>query len=163
MIGAAKAALGFMGKERRSEWWRDAAPRLLVLFVGVWGIEPMSRGIDFILGDAPQVRSSLTELEQSAPLWFWGTVTLIGGFLVFSGAMLKSFRALAAGCLVVGATYGTTTAGLIAICVDRGGDGFRTPVLFGLYSLSWVLASVAFWAKDVRARMMLEAERGAAT
>lgn len=147
-----------MGARRRN-WWILRLPvplRFAILFA--WGLEPISRGVDYITGDKPGITSSLSYVEDSAPLWFWGLCCLIGGLLVCFGLFFRWLWPLIAGSLLCGATYFTLSIGLIMVCIDRGGDGFRTPVMFLLFSFTWFVMGFGYWGKVRQQQLMTDWE-----
>lgn len=104
--------------------------------------EAILRGIDYVTGDQDSTTQSLTFVEKAMPLAVWGVLFLVAGLLTALGFWRKWVWVCVAGLHVGGATYMSMAVGLAAKAWERGGDGFRTPVMFVVFAL-------AFWGMAI--------------
>ncbi|AKI28682.1 hypothetical protein GTE6_40 [Gordonia phage GTE6] len=112
--------------------------------LALWVLEPVVRGIDYVTGDGPNTTNSLTFVEQAMPLWAWGLLFLAGGSLSISGFLLRWPRMTILGLHIAGTTYAAMALGLTVKAVERGGDGFRTPVMFAVFALTFWFAAFGY-------------------
>lgn len=105
--------------------------------LAMWVIEPVVRGIDYVTGDGPNTTNSL-------PLWAWGPLYLAGGSLSISGFLLRWPRMTILGLHIAGTTYAAMALGLAVKASERGGDGFRTPVMFAVFAFTFWFAAFGY-------------------
>lgn len=137
MLDALKKILSFRGN-----WVPQMPLGFRTLILVMWAIEPITRGIDYITGDRPGTTTSLSAVEGAFPLWVWGTFCLVGGCLILGGFATRWRTVTIAGLHITGATYFALAIGLSDTAISRGGDGFRTPVMFFVFALT-------FWASAI--------------
>nr|AAY16513.1 hypothetical protein GTE5p031 [Gordonia phage GTE5] len=116
--------------------------RMIILIL--WAIEPISRGLDYITGDAPNVTQSLNAVEGALPLQAWGAFCLTAGVLILAGFAGRWKRIAISGLHIAGATYFCLAVGLTDTAIERGGDGFRTPVMFFIFALTYWCAAFGY-------------------
>ncbi|QDF19160.1 minor tail protein [Gordonia Phage Lollipop1437] len=116
--------------------------RMIILIL--WAIEPISRGLDYITGDGPNVTQSLNAVESAFPLHVWGIFCFVSGVLILAGFAGRWKKIAITGLHLAGATYFALACGLTDTAIDRGGDGFRTPVMFFIFSLTYWCAAFGY-------------------
>lgn len=116
--------------------------RMIILIL--WAIEPISRGIDYITGDGPNVTQSLNAIEGAFPLHVWGIFCLTAGVLILAGFAGRWKRIAISGLHLAGATYCALAIGLTTNVFERNGDGFRTPVMFFIFAFTYWLAAFGY-------------------
>lgn len=123
---------------------RDSA----ILMVWVMVMEPVLRGLDYIMGDGRNVTNSLSYVEEAAPLWFWGAVCLLAGLLVAFGLGRKVYEPVIVGSIMAFAVYMTLAVGLLMNVWQRGWppDGFRTPAMFVAFGALWAIVALEMYA-----------------
>lgn len=126
-------------------WTKIVEPRVsgvtLTVLVTVLAVDPLFRGIDYVIGDGPSVTKSLTHIEASAPLWVWGSVCLFVVAMSMLGIFAGRYEPLIAGSLLGFALYATFAVGLGVNVWERGWppDGFRTPIMFLQEAALWLI------------------------
>lgn len=147
------------------DWLKDQLPRtgdwtptipfpFRAVILALWAIEPISRGLDYLTGDGPNVTQSLSNVEAAFPLPVWGLFCLTAGCLILAGYAGRWRRVSILGLHLAGATYFALAVGLTAVAWDRGGDGFRTPVMFFVFSLTYWSAALGY-AINNRTRLVV--------
>lgn len=145
MKRAARAALDRVNAARRRDWWALAMPtRFRFAILCCWTLEPIIRGIDYITGESTSTSYRLSVVENAAPLSFWGALFLLGGILTLLGIAGRWMWPISVGSLVCGATYLTIALGLTVECIERGGDGFRTPTMFAIFGITWLTMAIGY-------------------
>lgn len=89
------------------------------------------------------------------PLWAWGMLCLISGLLVATGFIGRWPSPTILGLHMAGTTYGALTIGLAAKTIERGGDGFRTPVMFAIFAVTCWAAALGY-LNQVRAEREID-------
>lgn len=140
---------------KRGEWTPliPIVARMFILYL--WASEPISRGLDYITGDGPNVTRSLTAIEAALPLHVWGLFCLAGGGLVVMGFSGRWRLFAIAGLHICGVTYFGLAIGLSEPVVDRGGDGFRTPWMFFVFALTFWAAAIGYAAAPRKDRLVV--------
>jgi hypothetical protein len=142
---------------RRGSWRPGEFDYRLVIAFGVMiYLEALVRGLDYVTGDLPHTTSSLTFVEQAMPLWAWGILCIVAGGGSLVGLLGRWYPVLIGCALVGGASYFTLSLGLAAKAYERYGDGFRTPVMFLMFSLIWFCIAYGQMEKMTRANMIKE-------
>lgn len=126
----------------------------------VWIItaESFLRGVDYVLGDGPNVTQSLTFIETVAPLWFWGLLGLVVCALTSLGLIWGKYEPLIVGASLGVALYFTFAIGLAVVVYERGWppDGYRTPGMFVAYAGIWLILTVEAFINRDATRVILE-------
>lgn len=126
---------------RRGKWTPLLPYESRIAVVILIPIEAILRGIDYVTGDKDTTTSSLTFVEKAMPLEYWGILFLLAGGLTGLGFAMKWPYVCILGLHISGVVYLSMTAGLVLKTWERGGDGFRTPVMFLIFALaSWGMA-----------------------
>ncbi|QZD98893.1 membrane protein [Gordonia phage Tracker] len=129
----------------RTGRWTPLIPLpVRVVILALWALEPISRGLDYLTGDQPGVTQSLTRIEQAFPLQVWGGFCFISGAMILVGFAGRWRRLAILGLYFAGATYVALGCGLAAVVIERGGDGFRTPVMFFVFGLTYWAAAIGY-------------------
>lgn len=139
---------------RQGDWTPTIPFPLRAVILAVWAFEPISRGLDYITGDGPNVTRSLTKVEAAFPLPVWGIFCLIAGILIVFGFAGRWRQMSILGLHLAGATYFALGVGLAAAVIERGGDGFRTPVMFFVFAITYWSAAVGY-AMNSRTRLVV--------
>lgn len=129
---------------RPGEWTPLIPIQVRAVILALWAIEPISRGLDYITGDKPDVTQSLSAIEAAFPIQVWGIFCLTSGILILSGFAGRWRRIAIAGLHIAGATYCALAVGLADAAISRGGDGFRTPVMFFVFGLTFWAAAIGY-------------------
>ena len=125
--------------------WTPLIPlRIRAVILIVWAIEPIARGIDYLTGDGPGVTQSLTEVEAAFPLPMWGLFCLSGGSMILIGFAGRWRRVSIIGLHITGATYFALAVGLAAVAAGRDWDGFRTPMMFFVFAITFWAAAIGY-------------------
>lgn len=130
-----------MAPLRRGTWTPLPPLPARLAVIAVPPLETMARGWDYITGDQPSTTNSLTFVEQLMPLWVWGLLCIVSASLVYLGFFGRWAAPSVIGFALGGSTYTALAYGLALKTLERGGDGFRTPVMFAVFGLVfWGLA-----------------------
>lgn len=129
---------------RKGNWTPLIPIRIRVVILALWAIESITRGLDYITGDRPDTSRSLSAVEAAFPLQMWGTFCIVGGGLVLAGFAGRWRRVAIAGLHITGATYFSLAIGLTDTAIGRGGDGFRTPVMFLVFAMTFWSAAIGY-------------------
>lgn len=118
-----------------------------IIIVWAMSAETMLRGIDYVMGDGPNVTRSLTFIEAAAPLWFWGALGLVAATCTTYGLIRRQYEPVIAGATLGFSLYATFGVGLSATVFERGWppDGFRTPGMFFVYAFIWLLIAIEMY------------------
>lgn len=141
----------------RGNWVPLIPPKFRWPILALWTLEPVARGLDYVTGDQPSTSSSLSFVEQAMPLQMWGVLFLLGGVMCIGGFVMRWPRITVLGLHTAGTTYAAIGIGLAAAAIDRGGDGFRTPVMFAVFALTFWLAAFGYlhqWRIEQVARIV---------
>lgn len=138
----------------RGDWVPLIPERFRWPILLLWAAEPIARGMDYITGDAPGTTQSLTFVEQAMPLQGWGTLCLVGGLLVLFGYVGRWVMVSVWGLHLVASTYAALAVGLVAKTIERGGDGFRTPVMFAVFAITFWLAALGYLAGEKQRKLL---------
>lgn len=144
-----------MAPLRRGEWVPLVPTPFRWSILALWVLEPVVRGIDYVTGNGLTTTNSLTFVEQAMPLWAWGLLFLAGGTLSTSGLLLRWPRMTILGLHIAGTTYAAMALGLAMKVFERGGEGFRTPVMFAVFALTFWFAAFGYlqqWRIDQTTR-----------
>ncbi|MCF8609453.1 hypothetical protein L5G28_04665 [Gordonia sp. HY285] len=95
-------------------------------------------------GDLPGTTSSLTFVGTAMPLQLWSVLFLAAGITVAAGFLGRWPNITIAGLHVMRCTYAALAIGLIVKCVERGGDGFRTPMMFAIFAATCWSAALGY-------------------
>ncbi|AXH49784.1 minor tail protein [Gordonia phage Pleakley] len=129
---------------RKGNWTPLIPIHIRAVILALWAIEPITRGLDYITGDKPGVTQSLSAVEGAFPLQVWGAFCLTGGVLILTGFAGRWRRVAITGLHIAGATYCALAIGLTDTAIGRGGDGFRTPVMFFVFALTFWSAAIGY-------------------
>ena len=111
--------------------------------VVVWALlaESLGRGVDFVIGSSVgrEAGTGLSIVEESAPLWFWGSFGIFVAVSAAFGVLWSRYEPVIVAALAGMALYCTYSVGYVAAVVDRGWppDGFRTPIWFLVMATMW--------------------------
>ena len=144
-----------MAPLRRGEWVPLVPTPFRWSILALWVLEPVVRGIDYVTGNGLTTTNSLTFVEQAMPLWAWGLLFLAGGALSTGGLLLRWPRMTILGLHIAGTTYAAMALGLAVKVFERGGEGFRTPVMFAVFALTFWFAAFGYlqqWRIDQATR-----------
>lgn len=120
---------------QRGRWTPLLPLTVRLMVVTLPPLETLLRGIDYVTGDQPSTTNSLTFVEQLLPLWGWGLLCIVSALCILVGFAGRWPGPAIFGFAVGGSTYLSLTYGLALKTVERGGDGFRTPVMFAVFGL----------------------------
>ena len=129
--------------------------------------ESAGRGLDFAIGSTtgrqPGTVTGLSVVEQSAPLWFWGSVGLLVAAGAAWGLLGSKYEPVIVAALAGMALYSTYSVGYVAAVVERGWppDGFRTPIWFLVMAAMWGAIALEMLAGRSVQRRHLAQQEGA--
>ncbi|WGH20834.1 hypothetical protein QLT00_gp51 [Gordonia phage Commandaria] len=129
---------------RTGDWTPLIPVQVRAVILALWALEPISRGIDYVTGDKPGITASLTKIEQAFPIQVWGLLCLLSGIMVLVGFAGRWRRLAILGLYFAGATYFALGCGFAHAVFERGGDGFRTPVMFFVFALTYWAAAIGY-------------------
>lgn len=108
-------------------------------------VEPMLRGIDYMLPDAEPPATQLSVIEQAMPIGLWGVLCLIAGATALAGFLGRWRRVTVAGLWLGFATYACLALGQWAAIVDQPWfDGLRGPAIVTLLSLAQLGMAIGY-------------------
>lgn len=140
---------------RTGDWTPTIPFPLRAVILAVWAFEPISRGLDYLTGDGPNVTQSLSFIEAAFPLQIWGFFCLTAGILIVLGFAGRWRQISILGLHLAGATYFALAVGLSATVFERGGDGFRTPVMFFVFAITYWSAAIGYAMNSNRTRLVV--------
>lgn len=136
--------------------WTPLIPIVVRMFIlYLWASEPISRGLDYVTGDGPNVTRSLSAIEAALPLHVWGLFCLTGGGMIVIGFTGRWRLVAIAGLHICGVTYFGLAVGLTEQVWGRGGDGFRTPWMFFVFALTFWAAAIGYAAAPRKDRLVV--------
>ena len=125
-------------------------------------VEPIMRGIDYILPDAEPPATQLSVLEQAMPITVWGIACLMAGLAALVGFAGRWRRITVAGLWLGGAVYAAIAAGQWAAVVDHPWlDGMRGPAIVSLLALAQMGMAVGYALQPDDAEVAAAVEREA--
>ncbi|QGH79294.1 minor tail protein [Gordonia phage Sukkupi] len=129
---------------RMGDWTPTIPFPLRAAILALWAFEPVSRGVDYLTGADLKNTTTLSEVEKAFPLPVWGLFCLVSGIMILVGFAGRWRRVSILGLYFAGATYLALAVGFASAVWDRGGDGFRTPVMFLVFGLTYWLAAIGY-------------------
>ncbi|WP_367582273.1 hypothetical protein [Tsukamurella tyrosinosolvens] len=118
---------------RRGTWVPLLPPHARNVVVGIVPIEPILRGVDYILPGA-ETAPQLTLVEAAAPMPVWGTLCLLAGVLALVGFWGRWRAVCIAGMWLGAATYVTLAAGQWWEVIGHPWlDGIRGPAILTIF------------------------------
>ena len=108
-------------------------------------VEPIMRGIDYILPDAEPPATQLSVLERAMPITVWGILCLIAGLTALVGFSGRWRRITVAGLWLGGSVYVALAAGQWAAVAGHPWlDGLRGPAIVSLLALAQLGMAVGY-------------------
>lgn len=153
---------------RMGGWSPGLQPDLSLAFMLLLSTEVLVRGVDYITGDRKDVTQSLSIVESAMPLQVWGALLIAAGASFTFGVLARRFGPLIFGAVLIMAIYGAISFGLFLRMVERGWpwDGFRTPLMFTIFSLMFAICAFSAYLKRSAHRVeaqMKEGDRSSST
>ncbi|WP_412475373.1 hypothetical protein ACK8HH_17005 [Gordonia sp. LUNF6] len=111
-------------------------------------IEPILRGLDYVLPGAVPPAVQLSQVEQAMPLWLWGTLCLIAGLTALTGFLGRWRRLTVVGLWIGGSVYAALAVGQwIAVAHQPWLDGLRGPSIVTLLCLAQLGMAIGYAAQ----------------
>lgn len=128
---------------RRGTWTPALPISARWAMLGLWCAEPLTRGVDYLRGDAPLLSTNLTVIEQAMPLPVWGLLHILAATLTALGLVQRWRRVTIAGLHPLGAIYTTQAIGLTYQSLQR------RPLRFESVEMIMIIAVLALVAVTV--------------
>lgn len=127
----------------RGDWVPLLPVRVRTVVVGVLPVEPLVRGLDYLLpGGLP---ASYSVVERAMPAWCWGVLCLLAAALIAAGYIGKWPRPAIWGYWLGGCTYLTMAIGAFASAIRKPWwDGIRSPCLLLVFAVAFLGMSIGY-------------------
>lgn len=133
-------------------WWRFGLKPPAVSILGilllqtVLAVEALCRGADYVLHHY-QPATVLGAIQETAPIWVWGSTLLTGGALLVVGIVHEQWPAAPLGHLCLLTTYIAFSLGALidAATADTSG-GWRTGTTFAALAVMHLVFLYGSWA-----------------
>lgn len=120
-------------KVRRGTWVPLLPPHARNVVVGIVPIEPILRGIDYVLPGG-ETAPQLNLIEAAAPIPVWGALCLIAGVVALVGFWGRWRTVCATGMWIGAATYLTLAVGQwVEVSGHPWWDGIRGPAIVTIF------------------------------
>lgn len=122
---------------RRGDWVPLLPRSARLAVVTIVPLEPIVRGLDYILPDATAGAQQLSIVEQAMPMLAWGILCLAAGLISVTGFVGRWRRVTVTGLWLGGSVYATLAAGQWAAVVGQPWlDGVRGPAIVTLLAVA---------------------------
>lgn len=147
---------------RRGGWSPGLQPDLSLVFMLLLSAEVLVRGVDYLTGDRKDVTKALNVAESAMSLQVWGVLIIAAGSSFAFGVLARRFGPLIFGAVLLMAVYGALAFGLFLRMVERGWpwDGFRTPLMFTIFSLMFAIYAFSAYLKRSARRVEANMKEG---
>lgn len=124
-------------RPHRGTWEPLLPPTSRNAVVGLVPLEPIIRGLDYLLPDGDPPSRTLDVVEQAMPIQWWGVLCLLAGVIALAGFHARRRRTCITGLWLGAAVYASLAAGQWwEVLGHPWFDGIRGPTIVTIFGLA---------------------------